>query len=417
MTLLVQKYGGSSLATLSQLREIASRIASARATGQQLVVVVSARGTTTDDLVGLARELGADAPCREQDQLLATGETASAAQLSIMLNASGTPAASLSGGQAGILSDGPPGSGFIAAIDTGRIRQLVDSGIVVVVAGFQGLNVAGDVQTLGRGASDTTAVALAAELNAAACEIYTDVDGVFTADPRVVPNAELLRCLDLDIMAEMASLGAKVLHSRAVELALARQVTIHVRNSRGNAGGTILPGTSGGEMLEERSRVLAVTHQSDVAVISLSVADRNKACLIDLLQELTSACVSVEIHTKSALGGRSFVEFSVPRTELDTIRKIIEDIRPADSELRLHDAVGRVSLIGVGMATSPDSTVKMLRVLDAAGIPSGSLTSSQSRTSVTVPLPMLTESVVLLHDEFALGAGHSPTDSVPVGSH
>jgi aspartate kinase len=242
MATVVHKYGGSSLASVGQINSVACHVAQTSRAGHAVVVVVSARGDTTDELLALVGQVCAAPPAREVDQLLGTGECASAALLAIALEALGVRAVSLTGAQAGILASGRHGSGRVEAVLASRIRELLRSGVVVVVAGFQGVNAAGDLVTLGRGGSDTTAVAIAAELNIDVCEIRTDVAGVFTADPRTVAGARLLATVPAGVMAEMAFAGARVLHSGALELATLRGVDIRVADARSSEPGSFVTG-------------------------------------------------------------------------------------------------------------------------------------------------------------------------------
>jgi aspartate kinase len=262
MPTVVQKYGGSSLATAKRISTAADRIERIHNKGRPVVVVVSATGDTTDELLKLAARVSTAPPPRETDQLLATGECVSAALLAMALLERGIPAVSLTGSQAGIRVTGAYGAGLIEGVRTDRIRRLLTAGSVVVVAGFQGVNGAGDVVTLGRGGSDTSAIALAAALEARACQIYTDVAGVCTADPRAVPDARLLTTIPTDVMAELAFAGAKVLHPRSVELAQLSQVDIEVRDSSTGAPGTVVEHRSAG--LESGGCVIAVAHDIDV---------------------------------------------------------------------------------------------------------------------------------------------------------
>lgn len=270
---VVQKYGGSSLATVSQVRQVADRVGALARSGRRVVVVVSAQGDTTDELVGRADAVNPHPAGHELDQLLATGETASAALMAMALQRGGLAATALSGSRSGVLATGPHGAGVIVAIDTDQLRTLLDAGRTVVIAGFQGVTADGDIITLGRGGSDTTAVAVAAELRSGHCEIYSDVPGVFTADPRVVTDARLMPDVDIDVMTEMAFAGARVMHSRAVELAALYDVDILVGRSTATRTGTRIHRRDGTDMLEDRTAVMAVVHDTDIARITLRTHD------------------------------------------------------------------------------------------------------------------------------------------------
>jgi aspartate kinase len=400
MDIVVQKYGGSSLATLDNVQRIARLVAERHWSGRSTVVVVSARGNTTDKLLRLARELGGAPTARETDQLLATGECASAAQLAMALNSLDVPAVSLTGAQAGIIATGPHGSGRISAIRTERIVKLLSEGVVVVVAGFQGVRADGDVVTLGRGGSDTTAVALAGQLEATRCEIYTDVDGVYTADPRVVPTARILPAVDVGLMAEMAFAGAKVLHSRSVELAAMHSINLNVRSSFSQHPGTAIPGRSDEDMFESHGAVVAITHDTDVAKVSLRAAQCGTDLVADVLAILSHR--SVPLDMVAAGGSREpSMGFTVRRSDVNEIRSPLQQhIASFGGDLHIEEGVGKLSLVGMGLLNRPEYTARMLSRLSTAGITASWISTSQLRTSVIVPLDRLVEAVGLLHQEF-----------------
>jgi aspartate kinase len=404
--LVVRKYGGSSLATLHQVRQVAMAVADASRSAR-LVVVVSARGQATDDLLCLAAQVGgtpsSPRSSREVDQLLATGEGASSALLAIALRQLSVPAVSLSGAQAGIRAGGRHGSGVIKSIDTGPIRRLLAEGNVVVVAGFQGVNADGDVVTLGRGGSDTTAVALAAELSADRCEIFTDVDGVFTADPRVIPDAQVLADVDSGVMVEMAFAGAKVLHSRAVELAAMNGVDVHVGNTCGEALGTVVTEWPEHQMLENRGVLVAVTHDLDVARVLVHSAGPGTDLAAELLGVLARHSVAVDLVARSGPNEEVFrMGFTIRRSDVDQIRQPLQDAVGDAGGVRVDDNIGKLSLIGVGLLNRPEYTARLFAALSAADIPTSWVSTSQLRTSVTVPLDRVVAAVAALHREFRL---------------
>jgi len=398
MVVLVQKYGGSSLSTLDKVRAVAQRVATEHLAGRPTVVVVSARGDTTDDLLRAAHNIGelpeSPATARELDHLLVTGECASAATLAMALLCLDVPAVSLSGRQAGIRVTGRHGAGVVDAIDTSRIVDLLDAGNVVVVGGFHGVNEVGDMITLGRGGSDTTAVALAAALGAQECEIYTDVDGVYTADPRIVPTARKVPNIGPGVMAEMAFAGAGVLHSRAVELAAMRQVAVHVRSSTGADLGTVVAGD-----LENGNPVVAVTHDLDVARVLIRGNGDLAAKILDILARNS---VPVDLIARSGPHEDEFrMGFTVRRSDVVEVRLALEKAAE-DGGVRIDENVAKVSLIGMGMLSRPTYVARMLAALSTAEIPTSWVFTSQVRASVTVPRDRVAAAVALLHEEFGL---------------
>jgi len=370
-------------------------------------VVVSARGSTTDELLRLAATAGSDRTGRETDQLLATGESVSAALLTIALQDLGIPAASLTGAQAGIRAVGPHGSGVIADIDPRGVRKVLASGAVPVVAGFQGVNDAGDVVTLGRGGSDTTAVALAAVLGADGCDICTDVPGVSTADPRVVENARLHTAVDVSVMAEMSFAGAKVLHSRAVELAAMHRVELRVRSSAPRTPtepGTVIPAESDETMLETSGVIVAIAHDLDVARVLVHCGSRRSDLAADIVAMLSQHAVPVDLVARSGPREDEFrMGFTLRRKDVDnSLSTIREAVAGLGATVHVDENVGKISLIGMGFLNRPEYIARMLAVLAAADIPTSWLSTSQIRTSAVIPQDRVLDAVRLLHDEFEL---------------
>ncbi|MET9952969.1 aspartate kinase [Streptomyces sp. NPDC006339] len=436
---VVQKFGGSSLATTEHVRRVARRIARVAASGLRVAVVVSAQGKTTDHLIRTAGEINPDADGRELDQLLATGEAASAALMAMALQRIGAPATALSGAQTGILASGPPGSGVIVAIDTERAERLLDAGRVVVLAGFQGVDADGDIITLGRGGSDTTAVAAAAELGATHCEIYTDVPGVLTADPRLVPTARLMPRLDMDVMAEMAFAGAKVMHSRAVELAALCGLDIHVGHSAAPEVGTRIHATAlhatapqttalhtpalhtpalhvgaphagaphatdGETMLETQAAVMAVVHDQDAARVTVRTSGTAENPALTVFRALGREAVPADMTSvHEERGGGHTIGLTVPHTRLAAVREFLA-AHAADGAdaLTVDDSVAKVSIVGKGLLSRPQYAARMLSALTDRGIPAGAFSASQLRISVTVPRTEMDRAVRLLHTEFEL---------------
>ncbi len=404
MELLVRKYGGTSVADGERMRQVAASVAAAHRR-TPTVVVVSAQGATTDALLRQAAESGERRTTRETDQLLATGECASAAVLAMALEAQGVSAVSLTGGQAGISVVGPPGEGRIAAVRTDRVHRHLAEGRVVVVAGFQGTNAEEDVVTLGRGGSDTSAVALAAELAAGRCEIYTDVDGVFSADPRVVPTARLLDRVHMDVMVEMAFAGARVLHSRAVELAATRSIEVHVRSSFRDGPGTVIARGDDPTMLEDCG-VLAIAHDLNVARVLVRAERTRHDPAVDVLGVFARHNAPVDLVARSGPFEDEFrMGFTIRLSDLAQVGPELREVVAAAGGTVLFDQdIAKVSLIGTGLLNRPQYTAQLLSTLAAAGIAISWVSTSQLRTSVTVPADRVLDAVALLHKEFDLDA-------------
>ncbi|QGZ50978.1 MULTISPECIES: aspartate kinase [Streptomyces] len=413
MSVAVKKFGGSSLSTPGRIRQVAEMVARFHRTGRPTVVVVSARGDSTDELLAAALELNAAPSARETDQLLATGENASAALLALALHDQGAPAVSLTGPQAGIRVSGNHGAGMIAEIDPARILAHLRRGQVVVVSGFQGSDAEGDVITLGRGGSDTTAVALATALSAASCEIYTDVKGIYTADPRVVPEARVLSTIDAGVMAEMAFAGAQVMHSRAVELAASHSIDVVVRGSFTTEPGTTILGRSI-DVLESQGSITAVTHDTDI-VMALTRSRRPRDGLAaDVLTELARASVPVDLLSWGAPDDHGFrMGFALHGSRLAPAREALSRIAAGlGCETDVDEKVGKVSLVGVGLLNRPDYTARMLALLSRMGVTPSWVSSTHLRVSVIIPLDRVLEAVTALHQEFGLGRDDLDTPSM-----
>ncbi|GAA2609007.1 aspartate kinase [Streptomyces axinellae] len=402
----MHKYGGSSLATPGQVRHAAARISAARGRGSRVVVVVSAQGDTTDELLARARGFAPHGDSREADQLLATGEVASAALMAMALHERGTPALSLTGGQAGVRALGRHGSGLIDRVAPGRILGLLEAGAVPVIAGFQGVNSSGDTVTLGRGGSDTTAVALAAGLGAERCEIYTDVDAVYSADPRVVEAPRPLRHIPVDVMAEMAFTGARVLHSRAVELAATHGVETLVLSSSTEGPGTVITGTYQ-TALETAPAITAVTHDADVARVLVHCAGTAPDMAADFLTVLAEYALPVDLVARSGPHEEEFrMGFATRRSELCEAAPALERLAGTlGGRIRIDSEVGKVTVVGTGLLNRPECTARMLRALSDADIPTTWILTSQIRASALVPADRLNEAVRVLHTAFGLDAG------------
>lgn len=397
---LVQKYGGTSLSTAEHVRRVAERIDASRQTGRPTVAVVSARGDTTDRLLADARQLHPHPAPRETDQLLVTGEVASAALVATALHRRGTRAVSLTGAQAGIRTTGPHGAALIKSIDTRAVRAHLERGAVVVVAGFQGIDAVGELFTLGRGGSDTTAVALAAELDGR-CEIYTDVDAVYTADPRLVPRARALPEVAAPLMAEMAFAGARVLHARAVELAAVRGVPLLVASAMDDRPGTTITGGSPNGMLEKEGFVTAITHDADIARFTIRLDPDDPDRPHRALRAIADQSIPVDLVTWA--DDRPALSFSVTGSAVHQVRRHVELAVPdVDHDVTVQRDLGKISLLGTGMLTRPEYAVRVLGTLAALGVPANSLHTNQLRVSVLIPAEHTAAAVAALHDEFEL---------------
>src|SRR5919199_898023 len=402
--IVVQKYGGSSVATAEHIKAVAQRVKKAHESGLSLVVVVSAMGKTTDRLLALAHEVSRDPSPREIDQLLSTGELQSVALLAMALHDRGVAATSLSGSQAGMKITGRYGSGVISEIRPERMRSLLAEGQVVIVAGFQGENALGDVMTLGRGGSDTTAVALAAALGAERCEIYTDVEGVYTADPRVVPAARRIPLISPAEMAEMAWRGAKVMHPRAVELGALHGVEIHVRCSFNESPGTIIREEKDLERLETRETLAGIVHDLNVSRITLTGIRTGPGTMSRIFTPLAEAGVSVDVIVESApKEGSSDVAFTVGRADFAEARLITGEVANAlGGVVEGEEELGKVSVVGTGMFNRPGYAAKMFDALGRARIPIRMVSTSEIQVTCVIPAQKVEEAVRRLHEDFEL---------------
>lgn len=401
--LIVQKFGGSSVADADRIRHVAERIVRTRNAGNEVVVVVSAMGDTTDDLIALARKVASDIPPREMDMLLSTGEQVSIALVAMALNAAGCPAVSLTGAQAGIRTDGVFTRARILDVDTTRLKNALEAGKVVVVAGFQGVDDTGEINTLGRGGSDTTAVALAAALRADLCEIYTDVDGVFTADPRLVSDARRLTEISFDEMLELASLGAVVLHPRAVELARLYNVPLVVRSSFNNRAGTLIREVND---VEKRAVVSGVAHDTNVAKIGLfDVLDR-PGIAATIFSALARQHIDVDMIIQGAMrDGRNDIAFTVKRDDLKKALAVMEEVKEqvGAKGYTFDEGLAKVSIVGAGMVSHPGVAAKMFAALAREGINIEMISTSEIKVSCIVRSERVADAVRALHKAFDLG--------------
>ena len=404
MSLIVQKYGGTSLAGAEKILAVARRIRHARESGKQIVSVVSAMGDTTDDLIRLAQTVSTDPDPRELDLLLSTGELVSCTLLTMALRSLGLNAVSLTGPQAGIQTDTMYGRARIYNVDTGRIKQELDQGNLVVVAGFQGINEAQDVTTLGRGGSDTTAVALAAVLEAERCEIYTDVDGIYTADPRVVPNARKLDEIGYQEMLEMASYGAKM-NPRSIELGAAFNVPIYVASSFGDSTGTLIHHKPDEYPMEDRIKVTAIVGNTNVAKITVRSLPDRPGIAANLFEPLAAVGISVDtIVQNTSVERTTDISFTVSRTDLskamEEVRRVLPDVGAPEA---LSDAtLASVSVVGSGMQNTPGYASRMFRILADGNVNIDMITTSEIRISCVIQEAQVAEAVRLLHRGFEL---------------
>ena len=407
--LIVQKYGGSSLATAERIRAAARRIARTASQGKPVIVVVSAMGDTTDELIELAYQVAARPNEREMDMLLSTGETVSATLMAMALYDLHQPAVSLMGGQAGIRSTRVFTKARITDIHPERISAELHQGKVVIVTGFQGVTDDQDITTLGRGGSDTTAVALACALGAERCDIYTDVEGIYTADPRVVPNARKLDEIGYEEMLELAQLGARVMHPRAVELGELYGVPIRVASSFSDAPGTLihrLASEGDGHMpMEVRKNVRGIAHDVDVARITLMRVPDRPGIAAAIFQPLADANVSVDtIAQSSGADGTTDISFTVSRDGLSRALEITQGIASRIGAERIDQAddLAKVSIVGTGMQSAPGYAARMFSAMAHAGINIAIISTSDIRITCVVPRDRAEDAVRLLHDVFEL---------------
>ncbi|MEX1005133.1 MAG: aspartate kinase [Acidimicrobiia bacterium] len=399
MALIVQKYGGTSVANPERITAIADRIVSTHKDGNDVVVVVSAMGKTTDELLQLAEAVSPAPPARELDMLLTAGERISMALTAMAIQARGVGAVSFTGSQAGILTDSSHGSARITEITGGRVREAIDEGKVVIVAGFQGVDPdSKEVTTLGRGGSDATAVALAAALGADVCEIYTDVDGVYTADPRVVADARKLPEISFDEMLELAGAGAGVLMSRAVEFGRRFNIPIHVRSSFKDDEGTWVK-----EETMEQAIISGVAHDTSEAKLTVRGVPDRPGVAARLFEPLAAEGVNIDmIVQNTSHDGTTDISLTVPKASLAAARAIADEVATEvdAAGVEVDPDIAKVSLVGAGMKSHPGIAAKVFRILADAGINIEMISTSTIRISCVIRAEKVTEAVRLLHDGF-----------------
>jgi aspartate kinase len=409
VSLVVQKYGGSSVADAESIKRVARRIVDTRKAGHEVCVVVSAMGDTTDELIELAEQVSPLPPARELDMLLTAGERISMAVLAMAIAGLGQEARSFTGSQAGVITDSAHGRARIIDVTPGRIRAALDAGHIAIVAGFQGVSQdTKDITTLGRGGSDTTAVALAAALNADVCEIYTDVDGIFTADPRIVPTAQQITRITSEEMLEMAASGAKVLHLRCVEYARRFSLPVHVRSSFNHREGTWvtdLPGAEGEQM--EQPIISGVAHDRSEAKITVVGVPDKPGKAAEIFEIVAAAEINLDMivqNISAAATGLTDISFTLPKNDG---HRAMGALSRAQSEIGFDsvlydDQIGKVSLIGAGMRSHPGVSAHCFSALANAGINIEMISTSEIRLSVVTRADRLDDAVRAIHTAFGL---------------
>ncbi|HJY24781.1 MAG TPA: aspartate kinase, partial [Actinomycetes bacterium] len=411
MGLIVQKYGGSSVADAAAVKRVAQRIVASSKEGNEVVVVVSAMGDTTDELLELAGQVSPLPAGRELDMLLTAGERISMALLAMAIGDLGHQARSFTGSQAGVITNSAHGSARIIDVTPGRIRQALDDGAVAIVAGFQGVSQdSKDVTTLGRGGSDTTAVALAAALKADVCEIYTDVDGIFTADPRIVPTARRIPRISYEEMLEMAACGARILHLRCVEYARRYGLPIHVRSSFSTLDGTWVTDQLGGSEPDmEQPIISGVAHDRSEAKITIVGVPDKVGEAAAIFQAVADAEINLDMivqNVSAAATNRTDISFTLPKADGRRALSALTDIQAqvGFESLRYDDGIGKVSLIGAGMRSHPGVSARFFTALAAAGVNIEMISTSEIRISVVVRGDDVDLAVAAVHEAFDLDA-------------
>ena len=414
MALVVQKYGGSSVESAERIRRVAERIVETKKAGNKVVVVASAMGDTTDDLLDLAEQVCPAPPQRELDMLLTSGERISNALLAMAINAQGGRARSFTGSQAGIVTTGTHGNAKIIDVTPGRLQEALEDDSIVIVAGFQGVSQESkDVTTLGRGGSDTTAVALAAALEADVCEIYSDVDGIYTADPRIAADAQKLDKISFEEMLEMAAVGSKILNLRSVEFARRYHVPLRVRSSYTNNPGTLVAGSMEDIPVEE-AILTGVAHDRSEAKITVVGLEDKPGYAARVFRAIADAEINIDMvlqNVSKVDTGRTDITFTLPRElgplgveKLEALRKEI-----GFDSVVYDDHVGKVSLVGAGMKSHPGVTATFCEALSTAGINIELISTSEIRISVLIRDTELDEAVKVLHEAFDLGSDEEAT--------
>ena len=410
MGLIVQKFGGSSVADAESIKRVAARIAATKRSGQQVVVVVSAMGDTTDELIDLANQVSPMPNGRELDMLLTAGERISMALLAMAISNLGLEARSFTGSQAGIITTSTHGRARVIDVTPGRIQEALNEGAIAIVAGFQGISQdTKDITTLGRGGSDTTAVALAAALDADVCEIYTDVDGVFSADPRIVPAARKLKSVTYEEMLELAASGAKVLHLRCVEYARRFNLPIHVRSSFSNLEGTwvVKDQPEGGSM--EQAIISGIAHDKSEAKITIVGVPDRAGVAARIFQSIADADINIDMivqNVSAAATGLTDISFTLPRAEGSRATGIVQKLQGeiGFQSIQYDDQIGKLSLIGAGMRSHPGVTATFFAAMADAGVNIEMISTSEIRISIVCRQSDVVRAVQAAHTAFDLDA-------------
>lgn len=409
MALVVQKYGGSSVESAERIRRVAERIVETRKAGNDVVVVVSAMGDSTDELVDLAQQVNPAPPGREMDMLLTAGERISNALVAMAIESMGAEARSFTGSQAGVVTTAAHGKAKIIEVNPGRVREALDEGAVAMVAGFQGVSQdTKDVTTLGRGGSDTTAVAVAAALEADVCEIYSDVDGVYTADPRIVPNARKLDHISFEEMLELAACGAKVLMLRCVEYARGANLPVHVRSSYTDKPGTMVSGSMEDIPVEE-AILTGVAHDRDESKVTVVGLPDTPGYAAQVFRAVADADINIDMvlqNVSKVETGKTDITFTLPTSDGPRAVEVLT-ARQSEigfSQVLFDDHIGKVSLVGAGMKSHPGVTATFCEALADAGINIDLISTSEIRISVLVKDTDLDDAVRAIHDAFDLGS-------------
>ena len=404
----MQKYGGSSVADAESIKRVAKRVVATRQAGNEVVVVISAMGDTTDDLLDLATQVTPQPPPRELDMLLTSGERMSAALLAMAIADLGATARSFTGSQAGVITTGVHGDARIMNITPGRIESAVGEGDIVIVAGFQGVSQdSKDITTIGRGGSDTTAVALASALKADVCEIYTDVDGIFTADPRIAPSAKRIPEISYEEMLEMAACGAKILHLRCVEYARREDMPIHVRSSFSTKEGTWVKDLE--DITMEQAIISGVAHDRDEAKITIVGVPDRVGEAAQIFTTVANAEINIDMivqNVSEVESSRTDISFTLPKTDGPRAVQALNAIKEAVgfTEVLYDDRIGKVSVVGVGMRTHPGVTAKFFTALADAKVNLEMISTSEIRISVVVDADDVDDAVRAAHTAFGLDA-------------
>ena len=404
MALLVHKYGGSSVADAEKIQRVAERVINAKISGNDVVVVVSAMGDSTDELIDLAHTVSTNPEPREMDLLLSTGELVSCTLLSMAIKSMGHDSVSLTGNQAGIVTDTMYGHARISRVDSDRIKDELEKGQITVVAGFQGMTEGQDITTLGRGGSDTTAVALAAALNADRCDIYTDVEGIYTADPRIVPKARKMAEIGYQEMLELASYGAKM-HPRSIELGSVYQVPIYVASSFSDQPGTLIHKGPDEDNMEDRIKVTGIAYQSNIAKVTVRAVPDRPGMAAELFEPLSAVGISVDtIVQNTSVERLTDISFTVDRSDLQKTLRELESVtnEMGAGEVVTDPTLASISVVGSGMQNTPGYASRMFRVLSEARINIEMITTSEIRISCIIAEAQVPEAVRLLHSGFDL---------------